>query len=62
MLSKILFLIGAIIFLIGPYIIILGQTLIITRPFLKNDSIGFRIFWGVIFMCIGLILVILSKP
>lgn len=55
MLSKILF-------LIGPYIIILGQTLIITRPFKKNNSIGFRIFWGVIFMCIGLILVILSKP
>lgn len=62
MLSKMFFLIGTFIFLTGPYLIILGKALIITRPFLKSNSIGLRIFWGVIFMCVGLILVILSRP
>ncbi|MBS9400102.1 hypothetical protein [Pediococcus acidilactici] len=60
--TSIMAIIGIIIFFIGALIIPLGRTLNILRFFFGDRSLFTQIFWGVIFICIGLFLIILGSP
>ncbi|RXI21805.1 hypothetical protein [Pediococcus pentosaceus] len=60
--TSIIAIIGIIIFLIGALTTTLGRTLTILRFFFGDHSIFTQLFWGIIFICIGLFLIILGSP
>lgn len=60
--TSIMTIIGIIIFSIGALIISLGRTLNVLRFFFGDRSMFTQMFWGIIFICIGLFLIILDSP
>ncbi|NEZ68816.1 hypothetical protein [Pediococcus pentosaceus] len=60
--TSIIAIIGIIIFLIGALTTTLGRTLTILRFCFGDRSIFTQMFWGIIFICIGLFLIILGSP
>lgn len=60
--TSIMAIIGIIIFFVGALMITLGRTLTILRFFFGDRSMFTQIFWGIIFICIGLFLIILGSP
>lgn len=60
--TSIMTIIGIIIFSIGALVTTLGRTLTILRFVFGDRSIFTQMFWGIIFICVGLFLIILDSP
>lgn len=61
MTTSALFLIGVILFFIGAIVMTLGKTLIILRWFFGDRSMFSQIMWGLLLICIGIVLIVIGR-
>lgn len=61
MTTSALFLIGVILFFIGAIVMTLGKTLIILRWFFGDRSMFSQIMWGLLLICVGIVLIVIGS-